>query len=343
MHSFPPTVKRTTSFISKEYGAHTMTQFKSSLKAFSAKYRINSKGTLALTLFVTRKASEQTPPFSADNFLSKQGGQVAGLGKGAVQAILADHGIDRVLAAEAGRTSQGSIQNMRAYLALLNLLSQENRLDLPEIENWWIDRIREYFKLHPLDLNEKYHRSKPFSLKVDSSKSIRSIISDLIEAAFARQRECPGVMVTGAVMQHLVGAKIETALPNAKIVHEGFSVADAPSGRKGDFLIGDTAIHVTTAPTEALIRKCCDNLAQSIRPLIITTQSGVGGAIALAKNADVAERIDIIEIEQFIATNVYEWTAFQQTKRAVSVRQMIEVYNRIIAQCETDPSLKIEI
>ena len=140
----------------------------------------------------------------------------------------------------------------------------------------------------------------------------------MIEAAFARQRECPGVMVAGAVMQHLVGAKIETALPDAKIAHEGFSVADAPSGRKGDFLIGDTAIHVTTAPTEALIRKCCDNLAQSIRPLIITTQSGVGGAIALAKNADVAERIDIIEIEQFIATNVYEWTAFQQTKRTVS-------------------------
>jgi len=69
----------------------------------------------------------------------------------------------------------------------------------------------------------------------------------------------------------------------------------------------------------------------------------VGGAIALAKNADVAERIDIIEIEQFIATNVYEWTVFQQVKRTVSVRQMIEVYNRIIDQCETDPSLKIEM
>lgn len=76
---------------------------------------------------------------------------------------------------------------------------------------------------------------------------------------------------------------------------------------------------------------------------MITTQSGVGGAIALAKNADVAERIDIIEIEQFIATNVYEWSAFQQTKRSVTVRQMVEAYNRIIDQCETDPSLKIEM
>jgi len=221
------------------------------------------------------------------------------------------------------------MQKMRVYVDFLNELAQKKLLDFAAIEEWWIDRVKEFF------------RSKPFGIKVDSSKSIRSIVSDLIEAAFARQRECPGVMVAGAVMQHLVGAKIATAVPDVKIKHEGFSVADAPSGRKGDFLIGDTAIHVTTAPTEALIRKCCDNLAQNLRPLVITTQSGVGGAIALAKNADVSERIDILEIEQFVAINVYEWSAFQQTKRTVTVRQLVEAYNRIIDQCETDPSLKI--
>jgi len=308
-----------------------MSKLESRLARFTAEEKIEGKGPLCVVLVITRKASEQTPPFSADNFLAPKGGQVGGLGKGAVQAILADYGIDRVLAEEGGRTSRGSIQKMRAYLDFLNDLAIDKLLDFKKIEGWWINRVKNFFS------------SKPFSLKIDSSKSVRSIVSDLIEAAFARQKECPGVMIAGAVMQHLVGAKIETALPEEKFAHEGFAVADAPSGRKGDFLIGDTAIHVTTAPTEALIRKCCDNLSQGIRPLIITTQSGVGGAAALAKNASVAERIDIIEIEQFIATNVYEWTAFQQTKRAVSVRQMIEIYNRIIKECETDPSLKIEM
>lgn len=306
-----------------------MKKLESRLEAFSSQHKIRGKGPLSLVLVLSRKASEQKPPFSADDFLTPQGGQVAGLGRGAVQAILADHGIDRVLAEEGGRTSRGSIQNMRAYVDFLNELAGEKLLDFLAIEEWWISRVREFF------------RSKPFSLKADSSKSIRSIVADLIDAAFARQRECPGAMVAGAVMQHLVGAKIETALPGAKIKHEGFSVADAPAGRKGDFLIGDTAIHVTTAPTEALIRKCCDNLAQNLRPLIITTQSGVGGAVALAKNADVAERIDILEIEQFVATNVYEWSAFQQAKRSLTVRQLVDAYNRIIDQCETDPSLKI--
>lgn len=308
-----------------------MKDLEARLAKFASQHMINGKGPLSLVLVVTRKANAQKPPFSADNFLAPQRGQVAGLGRGAVQTILADHGITRVLAEEGGRTSRGSIQKMRVYVDFLNELAQKKLLDFAAIEEWWITRVREFF------------RSKPFGLKVDPSKSIRSIVADLIEAAFAQQRECPGVMVAGAVLQHVVGAKIEIALPDAKVEHKGFSVADAPAGRKGDFLIGDTAIHVTTAPTEALIRKCCDNLAQNLRPLIITTQSGVGGAIALAKNADVAERIDILEIEQFVATNVYEWSAFQQTKRSVTVRQLVETYNRIIDECETDSSLKITV
>ena len=306
-----------------------MNKSESRLEKFASQNKIRGKGPLSLVLVVTRKASEQTPPFAADNYLTPQGGQVAGLGRGAVQSILADHGIDRVLAEEGGRTSRGSILKMRAYVDFLNELAQEKLLDFDAIEKWWIGRVREFFN------------SKPFSLKVDSSKSIRSIVSDLIEAAFDRQRECPGVMVAGAVMQHLVGAKIATALPDVKIKHEGFSVADAPAGRKGDFLIGDTAIHVTTAPTEALIRKCCDNLAQNLRPMVITTQNGMGWGAALAKEANIADRFDILEIEQFVTANIYKWSAFQQTKRSLTVRRLVKTYNRIIDECETDPSLKI--
>jgi hypothetical protein len=151
------------------------------------------------------------------------------------------------------------------------------------------------------------------------------------------------MMIAGAVIQHLVGAKLEIALPEVHIEHQGFAVADAPGGRKGDFLVGDTAIHVTTAPTEALIRKCCDNLSENLRPLIITTKSGVGGADALAKNAALGDRIDILEVEQFVATNVYEWSKFEHKGRPLTIRELVETYNRIIEQSETDPSLKISV
>lgn len=285
---------------------------------FASKHKINTKGALCVALVLTRSAKKQSPPYNPEKFLTPQEGQVAGLGRAAVQAILGEHGIHRVLAEEGGRTSRGSIRRMQSYLRLLNDLHDEGLLDFQRIEEWWIDRVRAYFA------------SKPFKLRVDPSKSLRSIIAEVIEAAFTRQRECPGTMVAGAVLQHIVGAKLELSLPQVKIAHEGFSVADAPGGRKGDFLIGDSAIHVTTAPTEALVRKCCDNLDENLRPLIVTTQSGAEGVRALAKNAGVEDRIDILEVEQFVATNVYEWSKFENARRPVSIRDLVKTYNRII-------------
>jgi len=302
-----------------------------SLEKYAIEQKINSKGPLCVMLVITRAAGKQKPPYMPNNFLTPQGGQVAGLGRTAVQTILADHGITRVLAEEGGRTSRGSMKRMRSYLDLLNSLHDRGLFDFAEIERWWVDRVKKYFA------------SKPFTLKIDPSRSLRNIVAELVEAAFTRQRECQGTMIAGAVVQHLVGAKLEIALPKAEIEHKGFSVADAPGGRKGDFLVGDTAIHVTTAPSEALIRKCCDNLNENIRPLIITTQSGAGGAQALAKNADIDDRVDILEVEQFVSTNIYEWSLFENSQRPLRLRDLVKAYNRIIEQAETDPSLKIVV
>lgn len=306
-----------------------MSSLQDRLAEFASRNAIRGKGPLSVVLVITRSASKGSPPYSPQQFLTSQGGQVAGLGRAAVQAILADHGVERVLAEEGGRTSRGSIKRMRAYVDFLNQLAKDGMLDFESIERWWIDRVREFFG------------SQPFKLKMDASRSLRSLVAGLIEAAFARQRECPGTMVAGAVIQHLVGAKLEIALPGVEVKHSGFATADAPAERKGDFLIGDTVIHVTTAPSEALVRKCCANLEENLRPVIITTEAGAGGAMALAKNAGLADRIEVLELEQFLTTNVLEWSGFSQAQRPVTVRELIDCYNRIIEQWETDPSLKI--
>ena len=52
----------------------------------------------------------------------------------------------------------------------------------------------------------------------------------------------------GAVLQHLVGAKLDCALGHGHLQHNSFSTADAPNERAGDFFLGDVAIHVTTSP-----------------------------------------------------------------------------------------------
>ena len=188
---------------------------------------------------------------------------------------------------------------------------------------------------------KKHSSSQPFKLKLDPSKSLRYAVHELLNAAYARQKEVPGMMVAGAVMQHLVGAKLEIMSMPIVIEHHGFSVADSPGRRKGDFLVQDAAIHVTTAPTEALIRKCRENLDQGYRPVIITTESGAGGARALAHNASLADRIDILEIEQFIATNIYVKSGFEESKRTMAVQDILQRYNQIIDSSESDHSLKV--
>jgi len=299
------------------------------LAAFADKNAMKGKGALSLALVLTRRSKHKDMPLNSQDFLTRQGGQVAGMGKSAVQSILKEHGIQRVLAEEAGRTSRGSIARMHAYLEFLNRLHAEGMLDLDSIEQWWIDCVKAYFA------------SQPFRLKLDPSKSLRNAIHELLDAAFSRQKQVPGMMIAGAVMQHLVGARLETLSILTEIEHRGFSVADSPGGRKGDFLIRDAAIHVTTAPTEALIRKCLDNLAEGLRPVIVTTESGMGGANALARNAGLAERIDILEVEQFIATAIYEKSEFSESKRAIAVRDLLERYNAIVDMSESDPSLKV--
>ena len=307
-------------------------QLDSRLEKYASEHSIQSKGKLALVLFITDAATRKdTTPFSANDFLTPQKGQVSGLSRQAVQKVLAKHGIDRVLAEEGGRTSRGSIERMTTYVTFLNDLENDGLLDLGAIENWWIERVKQYFA------------SKPFAIRADASKSLRSIISHLIDSAFTRQKECPGTMIAGAVIQHLVGAKLEVALAGEGIEHSGSSVADAPRGRKGDFLVGNTVVHVTTAPSEALIRKCCDNLNEDLRPLIVTIKDEVGTTYSLARNKEVSDRVEILEVEQFVAANVLERSKFKADGRTVKLRELIDIYNRIIDDNETDPSLKIKL
>jgi len=50
-----------------------------------------------------------------------------------------------------------------------------------------------------------------------------------------------------------------------------------------------------------------------------------------------------LEVEQFVATNVYEWSKFDHTQRPLGVRELVKTYNQIIEKSETDPSLRISM
>lgn len=298
------------------------------LLSFARDNNMKGKGALCVALVVTRQAINAGLPLDADALLTDNHGQVKLLGKAAVQNILRDHGIERVLAEEGGRTSRGSVGNMQRYVAFLNDLNP-SQAELKEIEEWWIDRVRAFFA------------GKPMVLRFDNAKSMRSAIRDLIEQATKRQTEMLGTTFVGTVLQHLVGAKLSLILPAPPEMH-GASVADEVSGRDGDFILEDVVIHVTSAPTEALIRKCMHNLDSAKKPIIITTYRKVPIAEGLAETQGIANRLDVFDIEQFIAGNIYELGKFAVSGRKTTAEQLLGMYNRIIDECETDPSLKIE-
>jgi len=217
------------------------------------------------------------------------------------------------------------------FISCLNNLATAGPVDLDAVEAFWIERVHEFFA------------AKPFKIRLDASRSLRTLVRDVIAQAEERQRNTPGMQYAGAVIQHLVGAKLDCALGAGQFKHNSFSTSDAQTGRNGDFFIGDVAIHVTTAPSEAVIARCRENIDNGHKPIIVTTTRGVLVAEGLAENAGLGERIDVFEVEQFVALNLYELGKFAAEGRRVAVAEVVNRYNEIVEEVETDPSLKIEI
>lgn len=301
------------------------------LAAYQTTEKVTTGGKLAAMLYFSRMARDQGIPMDPSTFRTENQGQVKGLSGPAVQSILLEYGINRKLSSEGGRTSRGSLGRLEHYAGFLEELATEGIDDAAEIERWWVDRIRDFWA------------SQPFELRYDTSKSLRAIVQDLLAQARKRQADNPGTMYAGTVLQHLVGAKLELILPPGAIEHFGSSVNDASNKRGGDFVIDEVVIHVTTAPAEALMEKCKVNLAAGLRPVIVTVHDSMGGAEYLAQERGIEGRVDILEAEQFIATNILEISKFESANRKITVRKLIDQYNAIVGACEMDPSLRVEM
>jgi len=289
------------------------------------------KGGLCVALVITDIARQRGLPLDPKDLRTVEGGQVAGLGKAAVQKIIEAHGITKVLAEEGGRTSRGSLGLMEAYVEALNQLHQAGSLNLDEASAWWIQKVRTHFASE----GPKFH--------FDTGKSLRANINDLLDQASELQATAGGTNYVGAMLQHLVGAKLDIVLGQGKLVHHGFSVADHSTDRKGDFQVEGVTIHVTTHPTEALVRKCGDNINAGLKPIIITLAEAVRPADYTLKTFELNDRVDVLDAAQFLTANVYERSLFKTAECRVTLKKLLERYNAIVAECETDPSLIIRV
>jgi hypothetical protein len=147
------------------------------LSRFVEEQRFIGKGPLCVALVVTERAKTLDFPIDSTTLISEGSeGQVVGLGKGAVQRILKRHGISKTLANEGGRTSRGSIRNMRVFVELLNALHADRILDLEDVENFWISHVEQFFA------------AKPFKLRIDPSQGLKMLVHHVVTQAIERQK-----------------------------------------------------------------------------------------------------------------------------------------------------------
>lgn len=183
-------------------------------------------------------------------------------------------------------------------------------------------------------------RFEPLIFDLYDRYSIRTAIRALLKQAEEHQKQDTRTMFLGAVLKHLVGAKLELVLGHEVETHGAF-VADSVTDRSGDYQIEDVVVHVTTSPGEALLRKCSDNLDNGLRPLVITTFKNVPVAETMAENKGIAGRVEFFDVEQFVASNILELSKFSVSGRKVTVQDLIGRYNRL-AGCENNPGLLIK-
>lgn len=261
-----------------------------------------------------------------------KGSQVRGLSGALVSRILRDHGEEQEFTSEGGRTSRGSLPTAQEFAGVLNDYFAEglNEKDRVEVAN----ALQLYFVRC---IQRDYFAKQRMKVEIDPSKPVSSMISEILAAARNRPDQ-----PTGAVAQHLVGAKLELRFPDLKIGRDKANAADLQTNRQGDFQLGSTAFHVTVSPMQKLVLRVRENLREGYRPVVLVPQEKLSFAIGLFESEDLGSRVGVQSIESFVGTNVEEMGSFDFGSIRVEVARLVRRYNERIHCCETDKSLMLD-
>ncbi|QIZ51850.1 DUF4928 domain-containing protein [Dickeya zeae] len=282
-------------------------------------------------LIVSRMMADGIP-ITDDRLYSEGKSQVRGLSGSTIAKILEQHGETRVFTREGGRTSRGTISLAAAFREVLNNISVD--------ENHPVDtacisfQLEEFFtKCVRLD----YFDKQRITVDIDHTKPVSVVVGDILKAA-AERSDKP----TGAVLQHLIGAKLQLRFPDIEIGSDRANAADLHTDREGDFQVGTTAFHVTTAPMEKLISRCVENKRAGYRPIILTLESKVLAARQMADNVGMSEQISVQAAEIFIGNNIEEISVYDGDRIREGLARLIRTYNNRIDAIEVDKSLMID-
>ena len=256
-------------------------------------------------------------------------GQIKGASGKAASKILARFGEHRPFPNEGGRTNRG---NIKAAERLLSALAESGIGRLSKVER---NRVLQQLLEFVVDRVRDYQSRQRLKIVYDPTKTTECFFRDLLAAARQKGKE-------GPVAQYLVGAKLQLRFPGISVDNNSYSTADEQLGRVGDFLLGNTAFHVTVAPATGVYAKCCRNLDEGLRVYLLVSRRRLAAALEHAEMT-AADRIMVLPLEAFLAQNIDELTGFVGSVTSQQLRTLLEACNSRVDEVETDKSMLIEI
>jgi hypothetical protein len=287
-----------------------------------------ANGTIATALVVLQRLQDDFD-LDSKSHIAAGGMQIKGASGAAVAGILKSFGEERPFAKEGGRTNRGGPAEVKALLEALTKLKisklseRERNESLREMQAFLVERVKDY------------HNRQKIKFTFDPSLSTWILIHNLIVAATDEGK-------AGYVAQHLVGAKLQLRFPNINVSNESASTADMQTNRPGDFLIGETAFHVTVSPMPAVYEKCKHNISQGIKPFLLVPDNKLIGARQTAESF-CGNQVAVESLESFISQNIEEISTFHKDQLVLCMKDLINLYNERVDGVETDKSLMIEL
>ena len=291
-----------------------------------------ARGSVAAAL-VTLEHLKECYDLELDTHTAKGGAQIRGLSTSRVAEILARFGEERKFLREGGRTNRGARGDVGELLKALQPLeldklpfSNRSRI-IDAMQGFLVECVVEYFNRQRLN--------PPYDPAASTWHSINLILREAKESG-----------KSGTVAQHLVGAKLQLRFPKLNIPNNPASAADQQTGRDGDFQIGDTAFHVTVAPSrDNLFDRVKENIRHGLRVYVIVPDDRVALARGYAEEQLLSQSIQIAvcAIEDFVAQNIDELSLFAKGQLQTGFKALLHEYNRRVDEVESDKSVLIEI
>ena len=287
-----------------------------------------AKGTMAGALGVLERLREE-PDLSIERHTAKGGAQIRGASGSTVKKILGRFGETRRFVAEGGRTNRGLRGDIEAMLDALrtagfaDLEPHDRAVAVDECQRFIVERIREF------------HSRQRIEFVFDAVQSTRDLIHQILATAKERNQ-------SGQVAQYLVGAKLAVRFPSVDVQNEKYSTADQQTGRQGDFVIRDTAFHVTMAPADSVFERCRRNAEQGYRVFLLVSDEHVQSVRSLAKDR-VRCGVAVESIESFVGQNIEEMAGFSKLDLQQMLFELFDMYNKRVDSIEIDKSVLIAI